>query len=146
MNIDLECLIWTQNKIGTIVEYDKNRHSSSGLPSQIAHLLRLDITASLESSTIDHNALLDIILLQLKEYLQSLFISQLEFKFPLLFSKVARRRLAEQDNSLSVVSQSLTRDSSLVLPLIKIIEMDMTATTVYQLLSRTHGSSLIDLV
>lgn len=121
------------------------RPISNTLP-KLAHLLNLDINTTLHSTSILNDVALNVLSQHLQEYLQSLIISQLEFKFPLVFSKIARRRFAEQENAISVVSHSLNNDSSLVLPLLNIIEHDMTATTAYQILSKNGFTANFDIV
>lgn len=71
---------------------------------------------------------------QANEYIVSLFLSQLEFQFPLVFSRICRRRFLQQEASLGSVSYSLTGTPTMIPQLIKIISEDRTCTTCYHVL------------
>ncbi|QEU59558.1 Rec102 [Kluyveromyces lactis] len=80
--------------------------------------------------------ILDIIN-QCNEYVNSLFISQLEFKLPLVFSPGTRNRLKMHEGSIGLVSKCLDNSQTVTPSIVKIISNDKTSTTVFQILSET---------
>lgn len=74
---------------------------------------------------------------QCNEYLNSLFLSQLEFRLPLVFSYGARTRLKMHESSIGLVSKCLDNSQTVTPSIVKIISNDKTSTTVFQILDET---------
>lgn len=143
--IELECRIWTQNKLGMLLECTRmeNKHSQDAL--KIIHLKELAISSDFHSnipSTVDINN----IIAHTKEYLNSLIISQLEFKFPLIFSANARNRAQKQENSLGVISYTLTNCPILIPHLLKTISNDRTSLSIFQILCSEKNTRCFDII
>lgn len=77
------------------------------------------------------------IIQQCNEYMNSLFMSQLEFKMPLVFSSVARNRLMKHEPTIGVISKCLDNSQSMTPSIVKILCDDRTATTTFQVIHET---------
>lgn len=124
----LNCSIFTLMKFNTLFEQPMSSQSHRQL--QIETVTKLCVRADFHSNS--HVGAQEITE-QCNSYLASLFISQLEFQFPLVFSFEGRTRFLAHEKSLGPVSYALTNSSAMILKLIKMLSLDMTATTSYQL-------------
>ncbi|QLL32227.1 hypothetical protein HG536_0C03960 [Torulaspora globosa] len=133
IQLDLTCQVWNSEKACTLLQKPlENRPHVRNLPHVcVLKELRIDVDMCFSC---EPYLLIDEILLQLNEYLCSLFISQLEFRFPLVFSATARKRFMSQESALGPISYALTNSSALLPILTKLISDDTTATTVYQVM------------
>lgn len=77
----------------------------------------------------------------LNQFFSSLLISQLEFKFPLVFSPLVRNKISIQEKYFAPISYSLTNSTQLIPVIIKIISNDRTSTTAFVLLLPTKKIS-----
>lgn len=85
----------------------------------------------------------------LAQYTTELFLSQLEPRFPLVFSTLARERFLHMSASLPALANALHRSPKeqwlFLLNAVKILNSDLSNTTVYQLLTKgtaSHAYSL----
>ncbi|QLQ80485.1 hypothetical protein HG537_0D04850 [Torulaspora globosa] len=133
IQLDLTCQVWNSEKVCTLLEKPiENRSHMRNLP-HVSVLKGLRINVEMCFSC-EPYLLIDEFLPQLNEYLCSLFISQLEFRFPFVFSATARKRFMSQESALGPISYALSNSSALLPILIKLISDDTTATTVYQVM------------
>ncbi|AET41176.1 Rec102p Ecym_7347 [Eremothecium cymbalariae DBVPG len=87
---------------------------------------------SLDNSTVqDH----------LNEYFISLIISQLEFQFPLVFSRNSRRKFLNHEQTMGAVSCSLAGNNSLISNISEMIAHDLTSSFVFEVLEICANSS-----
>ncbi|SCU92613.1 LAFA_0F11738g1_1 [Lachancea sp. 'fantastica'] len=121
--LTLECLVFTVMKTKNLLEQPLSvlKHMDEHLVTVSALTVHATFTSSSppEIDAVKH----------CNFFLVSLLISQLEFQFPLVFSRVCRLRFLQQEASLGPVSYALTNSASMVPKLIKIISNDKTATT-----------------
>lgn len=133
IQLDLTCQVWNSEKISTLLQKPiENRQHMGNLP-RVCFLKELRIDVEIRFSC-EPYLLIDEFLPQLNEYLCSLFISQLEFRFPFVFSATARKRFMSQESALGPISYALSNSSALLPILTKLISDDTTATTVYQVI------------
>lgn len=139
ITLNLSCMIFTQMKVKTLLEQPLSlqRHR----PQTLRTVESVDITANFLIRDGENDEGWSSILNQSNEYLISLFVSQLEFQYPLVFSRDCRKRFLQQEKSLGPISYALTNSSSLIPNLIKIISDDNTATTSYQIVKLLGDSS-----
>lgn len=138
IRLGLACQLWNSEKVSTLLQKPvENRKHMSGLP-QVFSLKRLNVHVNIYSSGEPH-IITDQGLPQLNEYFGSLFISQLEFRFPFVFCATARKRFLSQESSIGPISYALSSSSALLPILAKLISDDGTATTVYQMID-SHRS------
>ena len=74
------------------------------------------------------------------EYMNSLVMSQLEFKIPLVFSHTTRYRLMEHEKYIGTVSKCLDNSQTVTPSIVKIISKDKTSTTVFRILHDIVGA------
>ncbi|AMD22356.1 HGR017Wp [Eremothecium sinecaudum] len=77
----------------------------------------------------------------LNEYVSSLLVSQLEFQFPLVFSKNCRNKFAQHERSMGSVACSLGGDCSLISNISEIISRDSTSTLIFQVLDNRQNKT-----
>lgn len=132
IQLDLTCQLWNSGKVSTLLEKPvENRPHIKNLP-QIYFVDTLRTFVDL-TTTCEQDQLLDQVLPQLNEYLGSLFLSQLEFRFPFVFSVAARKRFLAQEAAIGPISYALSNSSVLLPILTKLISDDTTATTAFQI-------------
>ncbi|CCK68322.1 Rec102p KNAG_0A06650 [Huiozyma naganishii CBS 8797] len=141
----LTCKLWPSKKIDNLLEAPLSYDSHNLETLQIGYLEKLSTEVEFlkDANLIFPEAEL---IEQFNEYLGSLIISQLEFRYPLVFSSLVRRRLSLQERFLPSVSYSLTDSSKLLPHLVQMISKDRTATTVYQLLKNTKCKLSFDIM
>ncbi|SCU97004.1 LAME_0F18184g1_1 [Lachancea meyersii CBS 8951] len=128
IRVSLECQIFSTMKTKNLLEQPL---------SIMKHMnLRLVTVAGLkvQATFIGASPPVPEAIRQCNVFLVSLFISQLEFQFPLAFSRVCRLRFIQQEASLGPVSYALTNSAIMVPRLVKIISDDRTATTCYRII------------
>lgn len=131
----LHCKIWNENKVSNLlIKPGELRKHDLNLP-QIKIFKKLVCQGTIVSDFHNENDCMDNIISHCNEYFSSLLISQLEFRYPLVFSKVARARLQEQEHSIGALSYALNSTSELMPYLILLIEKESTNTTAYQLIN-----------
>lgn len=145
LRIELICQLWTQTKINTILDYQFNERDLSSHDTKLNHLKQVNIIGEFYSDETIETSLNNLIH-HLREYLASLMVSQLEFKFPLIFSSVARKRMKEQENSFTVVSYAVKGNSTLFLKFLRITNSDRTASSIFQILSNNNYGQRLDML
>ncbi|CEP61032.1 Rec102p LALA0_S02e05226g [Lachancea lanzarotensis] len=130
--LTLECQIFSVMKTKNLLEQPLSvlKHMDLQLATISAVTVNATLSSSLTPLEIDGVAVVK----HCNFFLVSLLISQLEFHFPLVFSRVCRLRFLQQEASLGPVSYALTSSASLVPKLVKIISDDKTATTCYRII------------
>ncbi|SCV03320.1 LAMI_0H07206g1_1 [Lachancea mirantina] len=129
IDIRLECRVFGVMKVRALLEQPLAHASHAAHHVSVASVDALHIACLFAG--VD-SAGSSAVLRHCNEYLVSLFLSQLEFQFPLVFSKWSRSRFSQQQRSLGPVSYALTGSTELIPQLIKIISRDTTATACYQ--------------
>lgn len=143
--VQLECQLWTQTKVNTLSDYQINEKHLSSTDVKINYLKQIKIVGQFNSNETTEICI-DKVVFHLREYLTSLMISQLEFKFPLIFSRVARKRIKEQESSFTVVSYAIKGNSTLFLKFLKMANNDKTASSIFQILSNNNYGQRLDMV
>ncbi|SCV05206.1 LANO_0H02388g1_1 [Lachancea nothofagi CBS 11611] len=128
VEISLDCEIFTTMKTKSLLE-----QPLSILKHMNARLLTVT-TVDVQAVFLGTSKSAPDIVKQCNEFLVSLFVSQLEFQFPLAFSRVCRSRFLQQEAFLGPISYALANSASMIPKLIKIISDDKTATTCYRIL------------
>ncbi|CCH61181.1 hypothetical protein TBLA_0E01210 [Henningerozyma blattae CBS 6284] len=137
ITLKLGCKIWTAEKIATLIEQPSELlvYNNNSLTSKIDFVPQVEITVNFI-----HESILELELHsfvnQINEYLASLFISQLEFRYPLVFSTVARKRFQMVESQIGPISYSLTESSALFPNIIQCIIKDKTSLTSYQIIGK----------
>lgn len=145
IRIQLECQLWTQSRINDLLESERLEDCNVEQPSKINFIEELLVSVSFHSTN-DLEKELDSFKSHLSEYMASLMISQLEFRFPLVFSKIAKKRVKEQENSFFVISQAIKGNSSLVLKFIRMIHVDQTSLSAFQILSSSEFPANLQII
>lgn len=143
--IELTCQLWTQTKIDRILDYQLSEKDLSDKNIKVNHLEKVNIIGEYYSNK-KIESKLDNITHHLREYLTSLMVSQLELKFPLIFSRVARKRTKEQENSFTVVSYAIKGNSTLFLKFLRMTNRDRTASSIFQILSNNNYGQRLDIL
>ncbi|KAM3162737.1 hypothetical protein ACU8KH_02997 [Lachancea thermotolerans] len=102
VRIKLSCRIFSLMKTKNLLE-----QPLSTLKHMNFHLMSVS-TLNVSADFVGMAKSFEDALHQANEYIVSLFLSQLEFQFPLVFSRICRRRFLQQEASLGSVSYSLT--------------------------------------
>lgn len=142
IKIFLSCKLWFNNKIKALLENPLGLHT---FPTEkrltICYLNEVKIIAEfykviMNKGTCQYESIITIGVIRksLNQFFCSLVISQLEFKFPMVFSPLARTRISIQDIYFAPISHFLTNSTRLIPLLVKISTKDKTATTSYLLL------------
>ncbi|CCD27059.1 Rec102p NDAI_0J01670 [Naumovozyma dairenensis CBS 421] len=143
IQIQLTCKLWTSNKLLTLLENPISLRPHITAQPSLVFIRRVIIQAHfihLDEEILD----LSDIYFHFNEYFASLFISTLEFQFPLVFSNLARNRARWNESSLAPISYALTESSRLLPYMVQLVNNDTTATTAYQLLTRGRNIDPID--
>lgn len=139
--IYLTCRQFTQAKLNKL--FSEPIASQTHNEYQLMSLEKIKINAEFhwqEPTPLIINDFID----QLNEYIHSLFISQLEFQFPLVFNTTTRKKFLQHENTFGTISYSLVDGNSTMIPeLILMINNDLTSTTCYQLLKRSLSDQCI---
>ncbi|SMN22620.1 similar to Saccharomyces cerevisiae YLR329W REC102 Protein involved in early stages of meiotic recombination [Maudiozyma saulgeensis] len=130
----LECRLWTQSRINVLLESERFEGCNVAESTKINYIEELVVNVSF-NSTNPLEKEMDSLRSHLREYMSSLILSQLEFRFPLVFSRVARKRVIEQENSFLVISHAIKGDPSLILKFIRLVHNDQTSLSIFQILS-----------
>ncbi|EDO17106.1 hypothetical protein Kpol_1025p26 [Vanderwaltozyma polyspora DSM 70294] len=133
--LKLNCRIWNGNKISSLlqkpIEYKDHRKF---LP-KVYYLQKLEISSHFFSQTqLDSVPIVDFVN-TFNEFTTSLFLSQLEFRFPLVFSSTTRQLFRCQESELGPISYALSDSPALIPILISIISNNMIYTSIYQLVN-----------
>lgn len=147
--IYLSCDLWFNNKISTFLDYPLELECYKKTDSlQIKFLNEIQIKAIFykiihKDKYFQKNEEVNVFEIKnlLNQFFASLLISQLEFKFPLVFSSLVRKRIAIQEKYFAPISYSLTNSIKLIPIIIKIISDDRTSTTAFVLLLPTKKIS-----
>lgn len=140
--LSLGCRIWTTDKMVTLFEKPTSLRAHLHLPG-VVFLEYLKLECKFYNSTDDENLNISDTLPQFNEYLASLILSQLEFRFPMVFSMINRQKFQQQSTDLAPLAYSLTNSSSLLPLLVQLIANDRTATTVYHLAGLPNRSEKV---
>lgn len=133
ITLNLQCKVWNSDKISSLLQKPAERRLHLKSIPQVHFLKRLRVQATLYTPNDGPTA--NLIVPQLNEYLGSLFFSQLEFRYPFVFSMTARKRFLAQESSIGPISYALTNSSAILPVLTKLIGDDPTATTAHQLIA-----------
>lgn len=78
---------------------------------------------------------------QCNEYVNSLFMSQLEFQLPLVFSVGMRKRMLKQEPTIGSVSKCLESSQNITPYIVKTIASDKTCSLAFQAIHETCNVS-----
>lgn len=142
VTITLSCKLWYENKINTLLEKPLGLGISQGEEKpKILFFSTIEVDVDFHKISYirgSYNALKLTdsreLFSSINQYFSSLIISQLEFKFPIVFSSLVRKRISSQEALLAPISYSLTGTSHLIPIIIEMISKDKTATTCVSLL------------
>lgn len=139
ITIDLNCKIWTAEKISALIQRPSDMTNYSKDNNKCEFLLQINIIGKIYTNLSPASQMHQLIS-HINEYLSSLIISQLEFRYPLVFSIVARNRFKMIEKCIGPLSYALTKSSHLFPTIIKCIAKDTTSTTVYQITIKPERS------
>ncbi len=131
----LKCQIWTPNRAGTLTETSREHFIGDNIFPSVRCLEELNISVQLHTNIRKLSDIKSHFCSHFNEYFISLLVSQLEFRFPLVFSYPARTRLRVQEPNIAPISYALSNSSALMLDLVSITEKQPTNTTIYQLIT-----------
>lgn len=134
IELALKCKVWNSDKVSTLLQKPVERRSHMKSLPQVQFLKRLKVVVTL-CCFCDTLLSTEAVVPQLNEFLGSLFVSQLEFRYPFVFSSATRTKFLAQESSIGPISYALASSSALLPLLTKLIEDDTTATTAYRLVS-----------
>lgn len=140
--IKLSCNLWFNSKIATLLNFPLQLKCYKKTdPPQIKYLNEIQIKGvfyKIYNKDKNFQKSEDVNVSEIKnllnQFFSSLVISQLEFKFPLIFSSLVRNRIATQETYFAPISYCLTNSTRLIPVIIKIISKDRTSTTAFILL------------
>lgn len=134
IELRLNCKVWNLDKVSTLLQNPVERRSHVKSLPKVQFLKELKVISTL-CTPCDILPSTKSVVPQLNEFLGSLFVSQLEFRYAFVFSVIARRKFLAQESSIGPISYALTNSSALLPLLTKLIGDDSTATSAYQLVS-----------
>ncbi|SCU87067.1 LADA_0E01794g1_1 [Lachancea dasiensis] len=128
VQISLECHVFTNMKTKSLLEQPLSilKHTDVRLFTVAALHIHADL--------LGRSVAAGDVVRHCNEYIVSLFMSQLEFQFPLAFSRTCRQRFLQQEAYLGSISYALTNSATMIPKLVKLISNDKTATMCYRLL------------
>lgn len=141
--IELRCGIWFTNKVCDLLEKPLKTSTSE---FTLSALHDVNITGRFLSG---NNAVVEPsdLVPHINEFFSCFLLSQLEMRFPLIFSKIARDRINKQAQDFGPICYNLNNTPSLFPHILKVISSDLTATTIFQLLLGeylSHDYRIID--
>lgn len=71
----------------------------------------------------------------LNDFFKSILISQLEFRFPMIFCQITRQKMHKEQRFLGSVSDNLSGSTKLIPTLTKLVNDDTKSLSVYQILN-----------
>ena len=123
LSVHCSCKVWSGSKIDRLVAKD-----------DVVYLNRLVLVGRFYGCDIGIQTLVDIC----NEYFVSLFVSQLEWQYPLVFSIMKRDYLLTNLVNIGTLSFGLTSTDKLITPLINIVSNDNTLTTIHNVIQYKH--------
>ncbi|CCF56093.1 hypothetical protein KAFR_0A06580 [Kazachstania africana CBS 2517] len=141
IELQLKCQILNSEKIDYLLRKPLENVTGNkySICFNIVQKLQINIDISLF-----REVTLENITTTFNQYFVSLLASQLELKFPFVFSKLARSRLKAQEDDLSPLSQCIIGSAALLPNLLMTMQRDTTATIVYQLLAGGGKANFIN--
>ncbi|KAL3231109.1 Uncharacterized protein RNJ44_00748 [Nakaseomyces bracarensis] len=135
IQFQLICKIWTENKVTNLLIKPTDFRKHDANQPHIKLFKQIKCYASIVTDITNEKELAKNIRSHCNEFFASVLVSQLEFRYPFVFSMVARQRFQQQEHSIGPLSYALNGSSGLMPSLISLIEKEPTNTVAYQIVN-----------